>query len=211
MLFYFRISGPNLQGVPIDQWRPIWPVESIISCQKVYNSNSHDCSCSWNYHINIVGQYINLFSECKCLFFSFNCPTPEFKNDKMKHNKQWIPLVKLDATSQMLRPEVFGLCLGIEAYPITKSTCILKMHFMPETFISIDNNLQRRVRLHNIDKLSHDTVFWNLHFYMPNVIFEESLVFFFFFFFFCVWYQCLYYPYPLPQHMTFSDFQPKLK
>ena len=53
--------------------------------------------------------------------------------------------------------EVFGLCLGIEAYPITKS--ILKRHFMPETFTLIGNYLQRRVRLHNIDRLSHDTVF----------------------------------------------------
>ena len=58
---------------------------------------------------------------------------------------------------QMLCPEDFGQCLGIEAYPVTKS--ILKRHFMPEIFISIDNNLQRRVRLHNIDRLSHNTVF----------------------------------------------------
>ena len=40
---------------------------------------------------------------------------------------------------------------------------------MPETFILIDNNLQKRVRLHNIDILSHDTAFWNLHFYTPKV------------------------------------------
>ena len=106
------------------------------------------------------------------VFFSFSCPTTEFKNDKIKHNNT------VNSTSQFGRhwPEVFGLCLGIEAYPITKS--ILKRHFMPETFISIDNNLQRRVRLHNIVRLSHDTVIWNLHFYMPNVISEESLVFF---------------------------------
>ena len=50
---------------------------------------------------------------------------------------------------------------------------------MPETFISIDYNLQRMVRLHNIDRLSEDTVFWNLHFYVSNVISEEILVFFF--------------------------------
>ena len=49
---------------------------------------------------------------------------------------------------------------------------------MPDTFISIDNNLQSRVRLHIIDRFSHDTVFWSLHFYMPNVISEESLDFF---------------------------------
>ena len=30
---------------------------------------------------------------------------------------------------------------------------------MPETFIMIDNNLQRRVSLHNTDILSHDTAF----------------------------------------------------
>ena len=67
---------------------------------------------------------------------------------------------------------------------------------MPENFISIDNNLQRRVMLHNIDRLSHDTVFRNLHFYIPNVMFEESLGFFFFFFFFffvvfCVFFFCV--------------------
>ena len=76
----------------------------------------------------------------------------------------------------MLHPEVFGLCLGIEAYPIAKS--ILKWHFMPETFTSIDNNLQRKVRLHNIARLSHDMAFGNIHFYMPNVIPEEILGFF---------------------------------
>ena len=51
-------------------------------------------------------------------------------------------------------------------------------------FIAIDNNLQRSVKLHNIDRLGHDTVFWNFHFYMPNVISEESLGFLFFFLFF---------------------------
>ena len=50
----------------------------------------------------------------------------------------------------------------------------LKRHFMFETFISIDNNLQRTARLHNMDRLSHDTVFWNLHFHMPNVIWATS-------------------------------------
>ena len=30
---------------------------------------------------------------------------------------------------------------------------------MPESFISIDNNLQKSVTLHNIDRLGHDTVF----------------------------------------------------
>ena len=79
----------------------------------------------------------------------------------------------MDVAGKMLRRENFGLCLGIEAYPITKS--IFKMHFMPETFISIDNNLQRIVMLHNKDRLSHDTEFLNLHFYMPNVISEEIL------------------------------------
>ena len=128
------------------------------SCPRVYKSNSHYCSCSWNYHINIIGRHMLLFSDYMYLFFHFNCPTPEFKIDKMK-TTQWIPLVKLDATRLTLRPHV---CLGIEAYPITKS--ILKRHFVPDTFISIDNNLQRRVRLHNIDRLSHDTVFRNLHF-----------------------------------------------
>ena len=46
---------------------------------------------------------------------------------------------------------------------------------MPETFILIDNNLQRTVMLHNIDRLSHDTEFSNLHSYMPNVISEAIL------------------------------------
>ena len=48
---------------------------------------------------------------------------------------------------------------------------------MSETFISIDNNLQIRVRLHNIDRFNHDTAF-NLHLYMPNEISEENLGFF---------------------------------
>ena len=179
-------------------------MESTICCPRVYESNLHYCSCSWKVHINTVGQHINLLSDCMCLFFSFNCPTPNSRTIRWNTTTQWIPLVKLDPTGQMLRPEVFGICLGIEAYPITKS--ILKRHFMPETFISIDNNLQKRVMLHNIDRLSHDTAFWNLHLYMPNVICEEVLGIF-------MWYQCLYYPYALPQHtcMTFSDLQPKLK
>ena len=143
-------------------------MESTISCPRVYESNLHYCSCSWNYHINIVGWHINMFSDCMCLFFSFNCPTPNSRTIRWNTTTQWIPLVKLDATGQMLCPEVFGLCLGIEAYPITKS--ILKRHFMSKTFISIDNNLQRGVRLHSIDRLSHDTAFWILHLYMPNVI-----------------------------------------
>ena len=54
---------------------------------------------------------------------------------------------------------------------------------MPETFISIANNLKKSVRLHNIDRLSHDTVFRNLHFYMPNVLSKESIVFVLFCFF----------------------------
>ena len=97
----------------------------------------------------------------------------------------------------MLLLEVFGLYLGIKVYPITKS--IFKRHFMPETFISIDNNLQRRVRLHNIDRLSHDSVL------KPPFLYAKcnSLGFFHVS-------QCLYYPYSLPQHMTFSDLQPKL-
>ena len=35
----------------------------------------------------------------------------------------------------------------------------VKRHFIAETFILIDDNLQRRVWLHNIDRLSHDTAF----------------------------------------------------
>ena len=96
--------------------------------------------------------------------FVFQFPTPEFKNDYMKHNNT------VNSTNQIgrhwLRPEVFGLCLEIEAYPMTKT--ILKKHFIPETFISIDNNLQRRVRLHNTTQ----------RFYMPNIISEEILVFY---------------------------------
>ena len=30
-------------------------------------------------------------------------------------------------------------------------------------------NLQRRARLHNIDRLSHDTAFWNIHSYTPKI------------------------------------------
>ena len=145
--------------------------------------------------------YICFQIVCVCFIVS-TVQHPNSRTIRWNTTTQWIPLFKLDATGQMLRPEGFGLCLGIEAYPITKS--ILKWHFMPETFVSIDNNLQRRVRLHNIDKLSHDTAFWNIHFYMPKLISEEILGF-------VMWYQCLYYSYSLLQHMTFSDLQPKLK
>ena len=185
-----------------------WPVASnltngsIISSPRVFKSNSHYYSYSWNYHINIVGRHINLFSDCMYLFFSLNYPTPEFKNDKLKHKNT------VNSTSQIGRH--WSNVTPRSFWPMSRNQSIsyhqkyLKMHFMPETFISIDNNLQRMVRLHNIDRLSHDTVFWNLHFYMPNVISEEIHVF-------SMWYQCLYYPYLLPQHMTFSDLQPKLK
>ena len=44
---------------------------------------------------------------------------------------QWIPLDKLDATGQMLRPEVIGLCLGIKAYPITKK-------YLKKAFYALD-------------------------------------------------------------------------
>ena len=84
-MFYFRISGPNLQGVPTVSGVPFNQWKILLVAQRVYKSNSHYCSCSWNYHINIVGPHIKLFSYCMCLFFSFNCPTPEFKNNKMKH------------------------------------------------------------------------------------------------------------------------------
>ena len=176
---------------------------STISCPRVYESNTHYCSCSVNYHVNIVGRQINLFSDCMCLFFSFNCPTPNSRTIRWNTTTQWIPLVKLDATGQILRPEVFGLRLEIKAYPITES--ILKSHFMPETFILIDNNLPRRIRLHNIDRLSHDTAFWNLHFYIPLAISGEILVFFH-----MIPVSALSI-YSLPQHMTFYDLQPKLK
>ena len=177
-------------------------MESIISCPRVCKSNSHYCSCSWNKHINIVDRQINLFSDCMCLFFSFNCPTCKFKNVKMKHNNTVNYSSQIGRHWSKVTPRSF--------WPMCRNRILschqkyLKMHFMHRTFISIDNNLRRRVRLHNIDSLSHDTVFWNIHFYMPNVILEESLSFF-------MWYQCLYYPYWLPQDMTFSNLQPKLK
>ena len=169
MLFYFRISGPNFQGVPIDQWRPFNQWKVLLVALGTMNRTRT---------IAVVPEIVILilFSDYMCLLFSFNCPTPNSRTIRRNTITQWIPLVKLDTTGQMLRPDVLGLYLGIETYPFTKS--ILKRHFMPETFISIDNNLQRRVRLHNIDRLSHDTVFWNLHFYMLNVISEEILGFF---------------------------------
>ena len=67
---------------------------------------------------------------------------PNSRSVRWNTTTQWILLVKLDATGQMLHLEVFGLYLGIKAYPITKS--ILKRHFMSESFISIDNNLQKK-------------------------------------------------------------------
>ena len=98
--------------------------------------------------MNIVGRHINLFSDCMCLFFSFNCPKPEFKNDKM---------IQIERCWSTVTPRSF--------LPMSRNRKIsyhqkyLKMHFMLETFISIENNLQRRVRLHNIDRLSDDTAF----------------------------------------------------
>ena len=134
-----------------------------------------------------------------CLFFIVNCPTPEFKNDKMKPNNTVNYTSQIGPHRSYVTPRRF--------WPMCQNCIIFchqkypTMHFMHRTFISIDNNLQR-IWLHNSDSLSHSTVFWNVHFYMPNVISEESLGFF-------MWYQCLYYPYSLPQHMTFSDLQPK--
>ena len=118
-------------------------MESIISCPRVYKSNSYYCSCSWNYHINIAGRHII------CVWFLVSTVQhPNSRTIRWNTTTQWILRVKLNATGQMLLPEVFGLCFGLEAYHITKS--ILKRHFMPGTFISIDNNLQRMVWLHNI-------------------------------------------------------------
>ena len=145
-----------------NQWK------ELFSCPNVYKLNPHYYRCSWNYHINIVDRHINLFSDCMCFFFFFfffhvsTVQHPNLRTNVSNNTTQWIPLVKLDATGQILRSDVFGLCLEIEAYPITKS--ILKRHFMPKTFISIDNNRQRRIRLLIIDRLSHDTVFSNLYF-----------------------------------------------
>ena len=108
-----------------------------------------------------------------CLFFSFNYPTPEFKNDKMKHNDTVNSTSQIGRRWSSVTPKSF--------WPISWNRSIsyhkkyLKMHLMPEPFISIDNKLQRKVRLNNIDRLSHDTAFWNLHFCMPNVIFEEII------------------------------------
>ena len=161
-------------------------MESTISCPRDYESNSHS-NCFWNYHINIVGRHINLFSGW-CL------SNTEFKNDKMKHNDTVNPTSQIGHHWSNITPRSFW------NWSISYHKSILKRHFMPETFISIDNNLQRRVRLHNIDRLSQDTAFWNRHFYMPNVIWEEILVFFH-----------VIPVYALPQHITFSDLKPKLK
>ena len=123
-------------GVQSNQWQVF-----NISCPRVYNSNSHYCSCSWNYHINIVGRH-------KFAFRLYNS-TVQHPNSRMirwKATTQWNPLVKLDATGQILCPQVFGICLGNEALLMTKS--IIKGYFMPETFMVIDNNLQRWVTLH---------------------------------------------------------------
>ena len=69
-----------------------------------------------------------------CVCFSVSAVQhPNLRMIRWNATSQWIPLVKLDATGQMSRPKVFGLCLGIEAYPITKS--IFKRHFVPDTFI----------------------------------------------------------------------------
>ena len=56
---------------------------------------------------------------------------------------------------------------------------------MPETFISIDNKLQKMVRLHNIDKLSHDSVVKPPFLHAKCNIWREPRFFFFFFFLSC--------------------------
>ena len=137
-------------GVHFNRWKV------FFSCPRVYKLNLHYYSCSWNYHINIVDRHINLFSDCMCLFFSFNCPTLEFKNNKInQHNT-------VNSTSQIGRhwSNITLRCF----WPMSRNRSIFKKHFMPETFISINNNLQRKIRLLIIDRLSHDTVFWNLYF-----------------------------------------------
>ena len=177
-------------------------MESIISCPRVYELNSHYCSCSWNYHINIIGRHINFFSDCMRLFFSFNCLTPNSRTIRWNAATQWISLVKLDATGQMLRPEIL-VCVSESKHILSDTKSILKRHFMLERSISIDNNLQGRVRLHNIDRLSHNTAFETIFICQMQYMKSASVLF--------MWYQCLYYPYSLPQHMTFSDLKPKLK
>ena len=150
-------------------------MEHIISCPRVYKSNSHYCSCSWNYHINIAGRHINLFLYFMCLFFRFNCPTLKFKNDKMKHTNT------VNSTSQIGRHWSNATLRSF--LPMSRNWSIsyhqkyLKRHFMSEAFISTDKNLQRWVRLHNIDRLSHNTVFWNLHFYMPMIYLKRASIF----------------------------------
>ena len=45
-----------------------------------------------------------------CLFLSFNCPTPEFKNDKMKHKNTVNSISQIGRHWSNVAPrEVFGL------------------------------------------------------------------------------------------------------
>ena len=149
-------------GVQFNQWKVLVVFQGSINRTRT---------------IAVVPEIITLISladiyicfQIVCVCFS-SVQHPNSWTIRWNATPKWIPLVKLDATGQMLCPEDFGPCLGIEAYSITKS--ILERHFTPETFISIDNNLQRRVSLHNMDRLSHES--------------EEILVFLFSFFFFHV-------------------------
>ena len=60
---------------------------------------------------------------------SFSYPTPEFKNDKVKHNNTVNYTSPIGCHWSNVPPDVLGLCVEILSYPVTKSIlkCILCM------------------------------------------------------------------------------------
>ena len=105
----------------------------------------------------LADRYICFQLVCVCFSVSTvqHPNTPEYKKYKMKLNSI------VNSTSQIGR--FWSNVTPRSFWPMSKHILSpkvsLKRHFMPKTFISIDNYLQRRVRLHNIDRLSHNTVF----------------------------------------------------
>ena len=122
-------------------------METTISCPRDYESNSHS-NCFWNYHINIVGRHINLFSGW-CL------SNNEFKNDKMKHNDAVNPTSQIGHHWSNITPRSFW------NWSISYHKSILKRHFMPETFISSGHSVLKPSFLYAKCNMGRDPRFFS--------------------------------------------------
>ena len=67
---------------------------------------------------------------------------------------QWIPLVKLYATGQMVRIETFSLCIGSES--LCLSISVINWLILIWTWISVANVPELRFKLPFMDSLNHD-------------------------------------------------------